>query len=70
MKSIPTFTLAFAFAIAHKLYSNYVFKLSPYVVTAFTVFLLSFFVRTCRRAVFDVGCRSPPVNLDFQKNSD
>ena len=70
MKSIPTFTLAFAFAIAHKLYSNYVFKLSPYVVTAFAVFLLSFFVRTCRRAVFDVGCRSPPVNLDFQKNSD
>lgn len=39
-------------------------------VTAFTVFLLSFFVRTCRRAVFDVGCRSPPFNLDFQKNSD
>ena len=70
MKSIPTFTLAFAFAIAHKLYSNYVFKLSPYVVTAFAVFLLSFFVRTCRRAVFNVGCRSPPVNLDFQKNSD
>ena len=39
-------------------------------VTAFAVFLLSFFVRTRRRAVFDVGCRSPPVNLDFQKNSD
>ncbi len=39
MKSIPTFTLAFAFAIAHKLYSNYVFKLSPYVVTAFAVML-------------------------------
>jgi hypothetical protein len=38
--------------------------------TAFAVFLLSFFVKTCRRAVFDVGCRSPPVNLDFQKNSD
>ena len=36
-------------------------------VTAFAVFLLSFFVRTCRRAVFNVGCRSPPVNLDFQK---
>ncbi|NBI87139.1 hypothetical protein D3Z47_13415 [Lachnospiraceae bacterium] len=70
MKSIPTFTLAFAFAIAHKLYSNYVFKLSPYVVTAFAFFLLSFFVRTCRRAVFNVGCRSSPANLDFQKNSD
>jgi len=69
-KAFPPFTLAFAFAIAHKLYLNYVFKLSPYVVTAFAVFLLSFFVKTCRRAVFDVGCRSPPVNLDFQKNSD
>ncbi len=70
MKSIPTFTLAFAFAIAHKLYSNYVFKLSPYVVTAFAVFLLSFFVKTRRKAVFDVGFCSPPFNLDFQKNSD
>ena len=36
-------------------------------VTAFAVFLLSFFVRTCRRAVFNVGCRSPPVNLDYSK---
>ena len=53
-------TLAFAFAIAHKLYSNNVFKLSPYVVTAFAVFLLSFFIGMCRRAVFAVGCRSPP----------
>ena len=70
MKSIPTFTLAFAFAIAHKLYSNYVFKLSPYVVTAFAVFLLSFFVISRRKAVSGVGCRSPPANLDFQKNSD
>ncbi len=39
-------------------------------VTAFAVFLLSFFVRTCRKAVSGIGCRSPPVNLDFQKNSD
>jgi hypothetical protein len=37
-----------------------VFKLSPYVVTAFAVFLLSFFIGICRRAVSDVGCRSPP----------
>ena len=70
MKSIPTFTLAFAFAIAHKLYSNYVFKLSPYVVTAFAVFLLSIFAGIRRKAVSGVGCRSPPANLDFQKNSD
>jgi hypothetical protein len=33
-------TLAFAFDIAHKLYSNNVFKLSPYVVTAFAIILL------------------------------
>ena len=70
MKSIPTFTLAFVFAIAHKLYVNYVFKLLPYMVTAFAVFLLSFFVRTRHKAVSGIGCRSPPVNLDFQKNSD
>jgi len=38
--------------------------------TAFAVFLLSFFVRTRRKAVSGIGCRSPPVNLDFQKNSD
>ncbi|NBI88803.1 hypothetical protein D3Z47_22545 [Lachnospiraceae bacterium] len=36
----------------------------------FAVFLLSFFVRTRRKAVSGIGCRSPPVNLDFQKNSD
>jgi len=34
-------TLAFAFAIAHKLYSNNVFKFFPYVVTAFAVFLFT-----------------------------
>ena len=70
MKSIPTFTLAFAFAIAHKLYSNYVFKLSPYVETAFAVFLLSFFIGMCRRVVSAVGCHSPPFQsgfLHFQK---
>ena len=39
-------------------------------VTAFAVFLLSFFVRTRHKAVSGIGCRSPPVNLDFQKNSD
>jgi hypothetical protein len=65
VKSIPTFTLAFAFAIVHKLYSNYVFKLSPYVVTAFAVFVLSFFARIRHKAVWRIGCRSPPANLDF-----
>ncbi len=39
-------------------------------VTALAVFLLSFFVGIRRRAVSGVGCRSPPFNLDFQKNSD
>jgi len=38
-------------------------------VTAFAVFLLSFFFATRRKAVSGIGCRSPPVNLDFQKNS-
>lgn len=42
-RSVYAFTLAFAFAIAHKLCSNYISKLSPYVVTAFAVFLLSVF---------------------------
>lgn len=36
-KAFLLLTLAFAFAIAHKLYSNYIFKLSPYVVTALEV---------------------------------
>ena len=36
-------------------------------VTAFAVFLLSFFVRTSSKAVSGIGCRSPPVNLDFEK---
>ena len=39
-------------------------------VTAFAVFLLSFFAEICRKEVPEIGCRSPPVNLDFQKNSD
>ncbi|MXP77121.1 hypothetical protein GN277_17570 [Lachnospiraceae bacterium WCA-9-b2] len=37
---------------------------------AFAVFLLSFFIGMCRRAVSDVGCRSPPFQsgfLHFQK---
>ena len=39
---------------------------------AFAVFLLSFFIGMCRRAVFDIRCRSPPLHLDFYifKNSD
>ena len=45
-------TLAFAFAIPHKLYSNNVFKLLPYMVTAFAVFLLSFFYRNVQRGCF------------------
>ena len=39
-------------------------------VTAFAVFLLSFFAKIRRKVVSSVGCRSPPANLDFQKNSD
>ena len=36
-------------------------------MTAFAVFLLSFFVGTRRKAVLSVGCRSPPFNLKFFK---
>ena len=36
-------------------------------VTAFAVFLLSFFVISRRKAVSDTGCRSPPSNLDYSK---
>jgi len=35
--------------------------------TAFTVFLLSFFVGIRRKAISCVGCRSPPANLDYSK---
>ena len=34
-------------------------------VTAFAVFLLSFFAGLRSRALFIIGCRSPPSNLDF-----
>ncbi|WP_217957225.1 hypothetical protein [Acutalibacter muris] len=57
----------FAFAIPHKLCSNNVFKLSPYVVTAFAVFLLSFFAGIWDKPISGVGCRSPPDNLNFSK---
>ena len=46
-----SFALAFAFAIAHRLYLIDVFKLSPYVVTAFAVFLLSF-LSECAAGLF------------------
>ena len=36
-------------------------------VTAFAVFLLSFLAETRHKVVSGIGCRSPPVNLDFQK---
>ena len=39
-------------------------------ITTFAVFLLSIFAGIRRKAVSGVGCRSPPANLDFQKNSD
>ncbi len=41
-------------------------------MTGFAVFLLSFFAGIRRKAVFGVGCRSPPFNLDFNdsQNSD
>ncbi|MCI9618244.1 MAG: hypothetical protein HFG31_09705 [Eubacterium sp.] len=40
--------------------------------SAFAVFLLSFFIGMCRRAVFDIRCRSPPSPSGLQhfKNSD
>ena len=34
-------------------------------VTAFAVFLLSIFAGIRHKVVSDVGCRSPPANLDF-----
>ena len=34
---------------------------------AFAVFLLSFFVELSRKPVCGEGCRSPPINLKFQK---
>ena len=37
-------------------------------MTAFAVFLLSLFVRTRRKAVLSVGCRSPPFNLEISQN--
>ena len=39
-------------------------------VTAFAVFLLSIFAGIRRKVVSNAHCRSPPANLDFQKNSD
>jgi RNA polymerase sigma factor (sigma-70 family) len=36
-------------------------------VTAFAVFLLSFFAGLRRRALFIIGCHSPPSNLNFQQ---
>ena len=39
-------------------------------LTAFTVFLLSFFVGIRCKAASGIHCRSPPANLDSQKNSD
>ena len=37
---------------------------------AFAVFLLSIFAGIRYKAVSGIGCRYPPLNLDFQKNSD
>ena len=36
-------------------------------LTAFAVFLLSIFVKAQDKPVSCVGCRSPPVNLNFYK---
>ena len=57
----------FAFAIAHRLYLIDVFKLSPYVVTAFAVFLLSLFAGIRYKDILGVGCRSPPASLNSKK---
>ncbi|OUP76247.1 hypothetical protein B5F08_10590 [Anaeromassilibacillus sp. An172] len=34
-------------------------------LTASAVFLLSFFEERCKKPVYGVGCRSPPLHLDF-----
>ena len=39
-------------------------------MTAFAVFCLSLFVGIKDKPISGVGCRSPPFNLDFSKNSD
>ena len=39
-------------------------------MTTFAVFLLSLFAGIWHKPVSGVGCRSPPANLDFSKNSD
>lgn len=31
---------------------------------------MSFFAERCKTQIYSVGCRSPPANLDFFKNSD
>jgi hypothetical protein len=39
-------------------------------LSTFAAFCLSKDVLTQNKAISCVGCRSPPANLDFQKNSD
>mgnify|MGYP006948506803 CR=1 FL=1 len=39
-------------------------------LSTFAAFCLSKNVLTQNKAISCVGCRSPPANLDFQKNSD
>ena len=54
------------------LYNRNIFSLNRKGVVAFAVFLLSFFAEIRRMALSAVGCRSPPLNLDFSdfQNSD
>ena len=49
------------------LYNRIVISYNRKGLTAFAVFLLSFFVELSRKPVCGVGCRSPPINLKFQK---
>ncbi|TFZ92984.1 hypothetical protein E5F26_07530 [Clostridioides difficile] len=46
------------------------FSINRRGLTAFAVFLLSIFAGIRRKVVSNAHCRSPPANLDFQKNSD
>ena len=52
------------------LYNRNKLSLNRKGITAFAVFLLSFFAGIWDKPVSSVGCRSPPANLDFSKNSD
>ena len=65
-KKISTYTWGFYTSKVEvkSLYNRNKFSSNRMGVTAFAVFLLSFFAEIRRKAVSAVGCRSPPLNLD------